>query len=752
MKEYPAHSANQVIADSYVEIAKYVARTRAYASIPDGMKAVYRRMLYSSRNLNGKVKSSAIIAECIKYHPHGEAYDVLVSMACKYGKLPLYEGYGNFGGCFTGDTKVDLLDGASVPIKELVDRLEKGESDIWVYSATPEGSIKYGKVLEGHCTGHKEVCYITLDNQEVIKCTLDHEFMLRDGTYKKAFELTPEDNLKTTRTECSISKIEFPGICEDVYDIEVEDYHNFALSAGVFVHNCGFEAAAQRYTSAKLNDIARLMYLELVDYADYVEGDAGEMEPTYLPSLIPYALITGSKGMTVGLPTPNIPSFNIMDLIKYFKAKLQGKSAPYPSIDVGKAEIVNEDMTELDNLYTQGLCKVEYHALLEHESSKVKISSFPPNTRLWKMNDYLRDQIADGVVDYSDTTSNDGMSYEYTLMKPKEMSLSEFTKKFEDKAYSSDSYRMYFEWNSKVYLCSLDKIAQESLAYLKKCAVRKFAKEKVDMDFKVRVLRAIKQLKNSGELSSISTQSSKYYKDLIVSWGFDYEVANSAMSKSINYLTNSHDNELVDLEAQYAKLVELEKDPTEYLLGLYDKLEELVTPLYNSRAHTTYKSKVKPSDLKATYTEDGEFVVTTSGDISYNKYAYVLLKSGLVYKLEIPKVEGTKLECSEFKFSDVVQIVGDSSKSKYLVIRVGKRHLSAIPLDRFEVGVNDVIRPVAHEEFTNLHIISTDSVVVVDDKKTEYPVTELVRGDGYRRLCPLWWGSGHPIVDVRDTD
>lgn len=28
---------------------------------------------------------------------------------------------------------------------------------------------------------------------------------------------------------------------EDVYDITVDGYHNFALSAGVFVHNCGYE-------------------------------------------------------------------------------------------------------------------------------------------------------------------------------------------------------------------------------------------------------------------------------------------------------------------------------------------------------------------------------------------------------------------------------------------------------------------------------------------------------------------------------
>ena len=30
---------------------------------------------------------------------------------------------------------------------------------------------------------------------------------------------------------------------EDCYDLTVEKYHNFALSAGVFVHNCGMIAA-----------------------------------------------------------------------------------------------------------------------------------------------------------------------------------------------------------------------------------------------------------------------------------------------------------------------------------------------------------------------------------------------------------------------------------------------------------------------------------------------------------------------------
>ena len=84
--------------------------------------------------------------------------------------------------CLTGDTKISLLDGREVPIKDLV-----GEEYFHVYSCTTEGKIVSGR---GHSCGitrkDVELIKVTLDTGEQIRCTKDHKFMLRSGQYTEA--------------------------------------------------------------------------------------------------------------------------------------------------------------------------------------------------------------------------------------------------------------------------------------------------------------------------------------------------------------------------------------------------------------------------------------------------------------------------------------------------------------------------------------------------------------------------------------
>ncbi len=95
---------------------------------------------------------------------------------------------------------------------------------------------------------NSKVIKVTLDTGETITCTPDHLFMLRDGSYKQAIELTNNDwlmsNVKNAQTNGTIllqkrfvRSIERSPERMDVYDIEVPHTHNFALEAGVFVHN-----------------------------------------------------------------------------------------------------------------------------------------------------------------------------------------------------------------------------------------------------------------------------------------------------------------------------------------------------------------------------------------------------------------------------------------------------------------------------------------------------------------------------------
>ncbi|MGV8152049.1 MAG: DNA gyrase subunit A [Candidatus Nanoarchaeia archaeon] len=103
----------------------------------------------------------------------------------------------------------------------------------------------------------------------------------------------------------------------DVYDITIDNTHNFALASGIFVHNSldGDSAAASRYTEAKLAKIANEL-LEDIDKETvrFIPNfDNSMKEPVILPGKIPNLLINGSSGIAVGMTT-NIPPHNLNEV------------------------------------------------------------------------------------------------------------------------------------------------------------------------------------------------------------------------------------------------------------------------------------------------------------------------------------------------------------------------------------------------------------------------------------------------------
>ena len=130
------------------------------------------------------------------YHPHGDQalYGTLVRMAQDFSlRYPLVDGQGNFG-CFTGDTRIKLLDGTD---KSFADLATLGpDTTFHVYSVDKQGRIVVGEGRNARITRRKaHIIELTLDNGEKIRCTPDHRFLLHNGQYKQAQHLTPKDSL-----------------------------------------------------------------------------------------------------------------------------------------------------------------------------------------------------------------------------------------------------------------------------------------------------------------------------------------------------------------------------------------------------------------------------------------------------------------------------------------------------------------------------------------------------------------------------
>jgi DNA gyrase subunit B len=211
------------------------------------------------------------------------------------------------GGCFSGDVQVALVDGRSLSFRDLVREQAHGKEH-FCFTIRHDGTIGVQQVRNARVTRKgAEVVRVTLDNGESVVCTPDHPWMLRDGRYAEATSLGPgaslmplyrklapakEPGLPAEGYETTWDPKSEPGLFPgslfgghdrrtgayadgdgdeppaidavrnfnhkviaveplpqrvDVYDIEVPDTHNFALAAGVFVHNSAKQARDREF-------------------------------------------------------------------------------------------------------------------------------------------------------------------------------------------------------------------------------------------------------------------------------------------------------------------------------------------------------------------------------------------------------------------------------------------------------------------------------------------------------------------------
>lgn len=143
-------------------------------------------------------------------------------------------------GCFTGDTKIRLVDGRSLTILELME--EQRYRQNWVYTVNEQtGEIEpkpIKKVFQTKVV--TQLLELILDNDAIVRCTSEHRFMLSNGRYLEAQSVpfgTPLQTLQYPETIGISQRKQLDIAPTPVYDLEIEDNHNFALDAGVFVHN-----------------------------------------------------------------------------------------------------------------------------------------------------------------------------------------------------------------------------------------------------------------------------------------------------------------------------------------------------------------------------------------------------------------------------------------------------------------------------------------------------------------------------------
>jgi dCTP deaminase len=103
-------------------------------------------------------------------------------------------GKSTYARCFSGDTRVALVDGSAPTLEEMSERAQQGEL-FWGYSVNRFGRIIVTQLEAPRYIDRDSLLCITLDNNYEIRCTPDHQFLTRDGRMVPACELRPNDSL-----------------------------------------------------------------------------------------------------------------------------------------------------------------------------------------------------------------------------------------------------------------------------------------------------------------------------------------------------------------------------------------------------------------------------------------------------------------------------------------------------------------------------------------------------------------------------
>lgn len=188
------------------------------------------------------------------------------------------------------------------------------------------------------------------------------------------------------------------------YEAMVRMAQNFSLryplveGTGNFGSREGDDAAAMRYTEARLSPIAELLLSEVhqgtVDFiANY---DGSTQEPVSLPARLPMVLLNGASGIAVGMAT-EIPAHNLREVGAAAIALLKQPALqtadlmqyiPAPDFATG-GHIISSDK-ELANIYETGRGSVRVRARYEIEKLergqwRLIVTELPPNTHAQKV-------------------------------------------------------------------------------------------------------------------------------------------------------------------------------------------------------------------------------------------------------------------------------------------------------------------------------------------------------------------------------
>ncbi|MDP6642383.1 MAG: DNA gyrase subunit A [Candidatus Nanoarchaeia archaeon] len=377
-----------------------------------------------------------------------------------------------------------------------------------------------------------------------------------------------------------------------------------------------FEAAAHRYTEARLSRIAEEL-LEDIDKntIDFVPNfDNNTKEPLVLPGKLPNLLINGSSGIAVGMTT-NMPPHNITEVIDATIAlvdnphttvdelmnHIKGPDFPTGGIILGKNGILEA--------YKTGRGKMIIRGKTEIKDNKIFITEIP-----YQLNkSYLIEDIAylvkekkvEGITDIRDESDKSGMSIVVETKKGSNPEL------ILNQLYKYTNLQTSFGIinialiNNEPKLMNLKEIINHHIDHRKNVVTRRTKYELEKAEQRLHLLEGLRiALNDIDKVISLIKQSK------------DPSTAKQSLISNFN-LTEIQSNAILEMRLQ--RLTNLEqikiKDEISNLTTLIEELKSILSS--DDRVSSIIKDEL--TDLKNKYSDERKTQITKVEQIIENE-------------------------------------------------------------------------------------------------------------------------------------
>jgi len=243
----------------------------------------------------------------------------------------------------------------------------------------------------------------------------------------------------------------------------------FLIGQGNFGSNVGVEPtgpAAPRYTECRIAQPTIDLAFKYIKYVPEIPTEMGDIEPAFLPTMIPLCLIGSeyTQGIGFGYKT-YIPCYtfkSLKDRLLWLLGHRKTEPIPVPISDC----VVTATPAELKKLLTKGKNRINVEGIIEEnpKQNMVVLKSWPPGKRFETILGKFQSEMESGMIGFTDLSAVEtNIVFQVLRERNRDKIYNDFVAKLKDVLKGAISFEItVVDVDNKVLVKSVDDLLMDT--------------------------------------------------------------------------------------------------------------------------------------------------------------------------------------------------------------------------------------------------------------------------------------------------